>query len=113
MASLQFQGLNELITYFKKAPKLMQTDMTKIVKHCGSLCHREEQRTVPVDTGFLKRSIIIGMKDLGLTAVIQPTANYASYVEYGTRYMDAQPYVRPSYEKATQEFVKRCNELVK
>lgn len=68
MASIEFKGLNELMNYFKKAPKLAQTEMTKIVRHCGSMCHIEEQRKVPVDTGFLKRSIFITIKDLGLTA---------------------------------------------
>lgn len=113
MASIEFKGLNELMNYFKKAPKLAQTEMTKIVKHCGSMCHIEEQRRVPVDTGFLKRSIFITIKDLGLTAKIEPTANYASYVEYGTRKMDAQPYVRPAYDKASKEFVERTNKLFK
>lgn len=113
MGSIEFKGLNELMNYFKKAPNLAQTEMTKIVKHCGSICHIEEQRCVPVDTGFLKRSIFITIKDLGLTAKIEPTANYAGYVEYGTRKMGAQPYVRPAYDKATKEFVERTNKLFK
>lgn len=113
MASVEFKGLNELMNYFKKAPKLAQTEMTKIVKHCGSMCHIEEQRRVPVDTGFLKRSIFITIKDVGLTAKIEPTASYAGYVEYGTRKMNAQPYVRPAYDKATKEFVERTNKLFK
>lgn len=53
---------------------------------------------VPVDTGYL-RSTIDANTD-GDTCEAEATADYAQYVEYGTVYMDAQPYFEPALEAA-------------
>ena len=53
---------------------------------------------VPVDTGYL-RSTINANAD-GDTCEAEATADYAQYVEYGTVYMDAQPYFEPALEAA-------------
>lgn len=53
---------------------------------------------VPVDTGYL-RSTIDANAD-GDTCEAEATADYAQYVEYGTVYMDAQPYFEPALEAA-------------
>lgn len=113
MADIKFNGLDELLNGLNALKKGCNSEVSKIVKHCGSICQREEMRKVPVDTGTLKRSIYLEISNLGLTATIEPTANYASYVEFGTRFMAAQPYVRPAYRKATNEFKKRMKRLVK
>lgn len=53
---------------------------------------------VPVDTGYL-RSTIDASTD-GDTCEAEATADYAQYVEYGTVYMDAQPYFEPALAEA-------------
>ena len=53
------------------------------------------------------------MKDSGLTAEVAPHTNYAAYVEYGTRYMDAQPYIRPSYMQQSARFKDDLKKLCK
>ena len=50
----------------------------------------------PVDTGTLRRSIHTVLSKGGLRAVVGPSADYAEYVEFGTRYMAARPYMRPA-----------------
>ncbi len=52
------------------------------------------RRLVPVDTGALRSSIEDTYVDP--TGVITVGTDYWRYVEYGTRYMDAQPYIRPA-----------------
>ena len=42
------------------------------------------QRNAPVDTGHLKRSIGLETTDAGMAAEVEPTADYAPYVELGT-----------------------------
>lgn len=52
----------------------------------------------PVDTGRLRASIGHTTSGSGTPAVVVKvgtTVNYAGYVEYGTRYMQAQPFMRP------------------
>ena len=53
---------------------------------------------VPVDTGYLKSTINANAD--GDTCEAEATADYAQYVEYGTVYMDAQPYFEPALEAA-------------
>ena len=59
----------------------------------------------PVRTGRLRRSIsgeatVRGSVFLRLRA----TTHYASYVEYGTRYQRAQPYLTPPWKRAVPRF---------
>ena len=51
---------------------------------------------VPVDTGALQKSITkIGG---GGSWVVTAETHYAGFVEWGTRFMAAQPYLRPALE---------------
>lgn len=62
----------------------------------------EAQALVPVDTGYLRSTINAGTD--GYNCYAEATAHYAEYVEYGTSYMEAQPYFEPALEKAMQAF---------
>lgn len=42
--------------------------------------------------------------DAGMTARVGPTTDYAMYVEYGTRFMKAEPAVRPAWEEQIPVF---------
>lgn len=56
------------------------------------------QAATPVDTGELRGSenVSVGAKELRLTA----GTDHAGFVEFGTRKMAAQPYMRPTVEGA-------------
>lgn len=58
------------------------------------------QDRAPVDTGKLRRSIRGHVEDMmERTAInIIAGADHAPHQEYGTIYMDAQPYLRPTLE---------------
>ena len=58
----------------------------------------------PVRTGFLKSSIQRFTTAPG-HHTIRVGAHYGAYVEYGTRYMAAQPYFRPAVEEAKRQFI--------
>lgn len=51
---------------------------------------------VPVDTGRLRDSYEATRTEYG--AEVTSDVEYRDYVEYGTRYMQAQPHVRPAIE---------------
>lgn len=55
----------------------------------------DARRFAPVDTGQLRDSIR-PEPARGGRVQITADADYAGYVELGTRYMDAQPYLRPA-----------------
>lgn len=72
---------------------------------CQMIAHQvteRSQRLVPVDTGNLLGHIGYYQKKAGYWIVIART-NYAIYVEYGTRKMAAQPYLRPALESVPLE----------
>lgn len=52
----------------------------------------------PVDTGYLQNSIRSSRTGAGSWRV-EAGAEYAAHVEYGTRYMAAQPYLRPALDE--------------
>jgi HK97 gp10 family phage protein len=62
---------------------------------------RVANQLVPVDTGYLRSTIDAGEWGDGFWC--EATADYAQYVEYGTSYMDAQPYFEPALEAAFGE----------
>lgn len=67
-------------------------------------CQRTAKRLCPVDTGRLRASIAWRLeRDAeGLAAVIGTNTHYAAYIEFGTRNMRAQPYLRPALMEASR-----------
>jgi HK97 gp10 family phage protein len=55
----------------------------------------------PVDTGFLRDSAFID--DQSAEVLIGFSAEYASYVEFGTYKMEAQPFLRPAIDEMELE----------
>lgn len=109
--SVKFTGVNEL----KRAlTKNMDLDAAKrVVKQNGAELQVKAQRSAPVDTGTLKRSIGLEIMDGGLTAKSAAEAEYAQYVELGTRYMEAQPYMKPAFNAQKEQFKRDMDKLVR
>jgi HK97 gp10 family phage protein len=64
-------------------------------------------------TGETKRSISLEIQDGGMAAEAGPETDYSPYVEYGTRFMEAQPFVRPAFDEQKELFKKDMQKLVK
>lgn len=61
----------------------------------------EARRRAPVDTGYLRSSITVGLEQMGGNVVVGEVtagANYAAYVENGTTRQSPQPFMRPALE---------------
>lgn len=120
--SIKFEGLDKLALELKKRENL---DAVKtVVKMNGAELQAGAQQKAPVGTpestgipryvgGTLKRSIGVEIKDGGLTAEVTPTAEYAAYVELGTRFMAAQPYLEPAFNIQKSIFMKDLKRLMK
>lgn len=111
MARVRIDGFDKLEAKLKRNMDLGAV-RTRVRKN-GSEMHKKAQKNVPVDSGNLKRNIELDITDNGLTAEVEPTADYAAYVEYGTRFMEAQPYLKPAYDEQKKKFIKDLNELVR
>ena len=101
--------LNEVKKIVKTNGAEMQAEAQRNADFKG---HYEGKKFVP-PTGTLRRSIGLEIKDSGMIAEVEPTAEYAPYVEFGTRFMNAQPYLKPAFKKQSKQFRKDMNELVR
>ncbi len=122
MPKIKLEGMEKLQVKLKK--NVQMSKVKQIVKDNGAALQEAAQRKAPVGTpqstgipgyvgGTLKRSIGLEIRDGGLTAEVEPTAEYAAYVEYGTRYMNAQPYMRPSYTAQKEKFKSDLKKLTR
>lgn len=93
-----------------------------VVKQVAFEIAKDARGLAPVDTGFLSNSIYVSMEDDStydagnilppgdsyllpeeiapddMSAIVGVAANYGEYVEFGTRFMAAQPYFYPAME---------------
>ncbi len=61
--------------------------------------------------GETKRSIELDIENGGLTAVVAPNTEYAPYVEFGTRKMEAEPFVKPALNAIKDGFLKDLEKM--
>lgn len=100
-------------------PELMQAlnkqkkfaGVKRVVAKSGANLQRETQRnmaatyTAGYSTGATLRSTKNTIKDNGLTAEVKPGTEYFAYLEYGTRFMDMRPTLKPAFDKVSKEFI--------
>ena len=110
MGDIKIVGMEKLQKKLKQNVRM--DDVKKVVRHNGAEMQAKAQQNAPVDTGTLKRSIGIEITDGGMTAEVEPTADYAPYVELGTRFMEAQPYLGPAFNEQKEKFKKDMKKLV-
>lgn len=101
---VKLNGVRELKRALE-AQANVQKIAAPIVKLNGAELQQKAQRNAPVDTGNLRRSINLSINDGGMTAEVTAMAEYSGYVEYGTRFMNAQPFVAPAFNEQKDIFV--------
>lgn len=115
MNDIKLVGLKELEEKLKDNVTL--NDVKRVVKMNGSELHSGMQRAAifkgGYSTGRTKQSITLGFEKDGLSAKVKPGTEYSPYVEYGTRYMAAQPFVRPSFNRQKKQFMKDLKKIMK
>jgi len=109
---VKLKGMNPLLNKLNSAQNI-QGPVRQIVKKHSTNINRHAQKQAPVDTGELRRSIRTEYQDGGLTGVTRAGAHYAPYVEYGTRFMTAQPFMRPAFYNSAWDFKEELEKLVK
>ena len=122
MSKIRVIGMKEL----QKAlnTKEAQVEVKRIVRKHGSQMQIKMQDNADFrghykgnkfvsPTGDTKQSIGLEIKDDGFTAEVGAKTEYAPYLEYGTRFMDAQPFVKPAYEEQKEKFKSDMKNLAK
>lgn len=115
MGVIKVEGLEELQKQLRKNANM--EDVKRVVRQNGSELQRKIQSNADFDkgyqTGTTKRSVGLEINDGGLTAESGPTTDYAEYLEFGTRFMEAQPFVKPALDEQSKQFEKDLKKLVK
>ena len=70
------------------------------------------QGIVPVRTGNLMASIFSEVDPDDLSITLGATADYASFIEYGTVKMRAQPFLQPAADIGEEEMNARIEEAI-
>lgn len=71
--------------------------LNNALKRAARIIQRRATELAPVRTGTLRRSMFTQELD-PLTVAIRPGVNYGTFVEFGTKFMEAQPFLFPAAE---------------
>tara|TARA_R110000803_G_scaffold34289_7_gene74928 strand:+ start:381 stop:740 length:360 start_codon:yes stop_codon:yes gene_type:complete len=91
------QEVSNMLKQFGREGKRITIDITKIQ---ATDISRNAKKLAPIDTGKLRQSITA--EEVKPTAwTITAYESYASFIEFGTRYMSAQPFLYPAWKRGT------------
>lgn len=110
---LKIHGIKKLKIDLKDNAQMRQ--VKEIVKKNGANLNQQMVKNAVFKGGYsngdTRRSINILIEKGGLMARVKPTTKYSPYVEYGTRFMDKQPFVKPAFQQVKKEFVNDLKKL--
>lgn len=108
--SFTVDGLDELIDSLGNAGDVIKDAITDQLEQLRDDIEQQTTALCPVDTGALLDSIDISVSDFTLTAIAG--MDYASYVDQGTRYMDAQPFFEDPINDLVDDFADQLEEAI-
>lgn len=115
MARIEIKGLDKLEAALKE--NVTMNDVKTLVRKHGTQMNRNARDnadfTKGYATGTTKRSIHLEFEDDGMTVISEPTTEYSPYLEYGTRFMDAQKFMSPAFNEQKPKFKNDLKKLVR
>ena len=81
----------------REAPRKIKQQLNFVLQEAGQQMEQSAIRRVPVRTGYLRSTIFYRV--WAQTLKFGATADYAPHVEFGTRFMAAQPFLRPAFDE--------------
>lgn len=125
--TMQVQGLRELEQKLHSlGPQLAKNALRSSVNAAAQVVKKEAQTRVPVDTGRLKRALYVkhireesnATQQTFYVSVRQGKryqqkdldAFYWPFVELGTVYKPARPFLRPAFEAAKERAIERIRD---
>lgn len=95
--SLEFRGWEEFRRFSKNFPSRVRMAMNDVSEEASRLIAAKARSKAPKRTGKLRDSI----RASGFT--IEARAPYSKFVEFGTKRMDAKPFLRPAIRESMDE----------
>lgn len=115
--SIKIEGIDKLVGELKENVTL--NDVKRVVhKRGGDLKRQMAAQTVQAyvkgySVGDTAKNLILTFEKDGMSAVVKSPMEYSPYVEYGTRYMEAEPIVEPSLDVVGAQFINDLQRLSK
>lgn len=90
---------------FRAYPELVAPFLRDASSKSAFAVERYAKIVTPVDTGRLRASIAtsLGVRDRGITSIVQTNVNYAVFVHEGTKFMRGRPYMKQGVDRAKPE----------
>lgn len=112
--SVKFEGSKELKRALNKGANATSYVLPKVLRKSAADLNRTMKRraefTKGYQTGTTKRSIGSVVSDN--KAEVGARTEYAPYLEHGTRFMAAQPFVKPALDEVAPDFKRMLSELL-
>jgi HK97 gp10 family phage protein len=108
-ATIELEDLDELPDQQSEA---LEEEVHNIVETAADNMVSYAQGIVPVRTGNLLASIFSEIDEDDLSVTLGATADYASFIEYGTVKMRAQPFLEPAAAIGQEEMNARIEETI-
>lgn len=104
---IELRGVQSLQNKLRALVPATRAAVRQAVATAALLTESDAKRLAPVDTGRLRSAIHTELSSNGLRATVVAETNYALFVETGTRYQRAQPFLGPAFEKNRAAFLAR------
>ena len=118
MAKMELEGVEELLSELGKLGDQSKRVENKALREAGSVVEDAIKNEAPVRSGTLKKSIKtsgVKTKD-GMKHVEVGPGNdgfYGKFIEFGTVYIKANPFMGRGYEKSKNEAVNKISEEIR
>lgn len=110
--SVKIIGMNAYTRSVKNKSKQVQQAVDQEINRSALRVERRAKQLAAWDTGWMSNNIYSMMTGLAQAEVISP-ADYSIYVEKGTRYQMAQPFVFPALKAEQPLLMKNLNKLMR
>lgn len=107
---VQVIDLDKLI---RKFGDISDINIMPVIAESTRVVQREARDWAPVKTGILRASIKTKLFPRQLSGLVFTTTEYAPYVEFGTRYMKAQPFMQPAINRNRDMINKKMSKYIK
>ena len=108
---IQFEGDDKFIATLEKAMAESERTVDAVIKNNAERTMRKAKQLAPVDTWFMHDTIYTEYAPL--TGMIHSPAAYSGYQEYGTRFMGAQPFMRPAMDWMAPKYAKDLRDVIR
>lgn len=115
---IEIANKDQIVAAFRKAPKLMRKSLTKAINSSLLTIGGKAARNSPVRTGNLRSSILdpdrglILANETSFSGSVGSGVGYGAFVEHGTRFMRAQPFLTPAVTDSNKDVQKFFTDAV-